>query len=198
MRSKGNLWVEGDANVSSEILTAVVMKRSIFWDITPCSPLKVNRSYEGTCHLDVQVEEWTKEATSVKQLYLLHADLFLGLFFQRSEDFFQFSGLIFFRSIKGKGWSRNLVSQEIELKSTRHFFNWWLNFRCNTKVKLSYNRWRSFEWNCSVWTTISKYFTVPEQVPVLPVYILFLISWRLYNFNISGGPIALLQRPSWL
>jgi hypothetical protein len=28
--------------VGFEVLTAVVMKSSIFWDITPCSPLKVN------------------------------------------------------------------------------------------------------------------------------------------------------------
>jgi hypothetical protein len=29
-------------NVGFEGLTAVVMKSTIFWDITPCSPLKVN------------------------------------------------------------------------------------------------------------------------------------------------------------
>jgi hypothetical protein len=34
-----------------EVLTAVVMKISIFLDITPCSPLKVNRSFEVTCRL---------------------------------------------------------------------------------------------------------------------------------------------------
>jgi hypothetical protein len=28
--------------VGFEVLTAVVMKRTIFWYITPCSPLKVN------------------------------------------------------------------------------------------------------------------------------------------------------------
>jgi hypothetical protein len=28
--------------VGFEVLTAVVMKSSIFWDITSCSPLKVN------------------------------------------------------------------------------------------------------------------------------------------------------------
>jgi hypothetical protein len=28
--------------VGVEILTAVVMKSTVFWDITPCSPLKVN------------------------------------------------------------------------------------------------------------------------------------------------------------
>jgi hypothetical protein len=29
--------------VGFEVLTAVVRKSIIFWDITPCSPLKVNR-----------------------------------------------------------------------------------------------------------------------------------------------------------
>jgi hypothetical protein len=28
--------------VGFEVLTAVVMKSTIFWDITPCSPLRVN------------------------------------------------------------------------------------------------------------------------------------------------------------
>jgi hypothetical protein len=31
--------------VGFEVLTAVVMKYSIFWVITPCSPLKVNRPF---------------------------------------------------------------------------------------------------------------------------------------------------------
>jgi hypothetical protein len=37
-----------------EIPTAVVMKRTIFWDITPCNPLKVNRRFEGTYPLHLQ------------------------------------------------------------------------------------------------------------------------------------------------
>jgi hypothetical protein len=37
-----------------EVLTAVVMKSSIFWDTKPCSPLKVNRRLEGTCRLHLQ------------------------------------------------------------------------------------------------------------------------------------------------
>jgi hypothetical protein len=40
--------------VGFEVLTAVVMKSSIFWDITPCSPLKVNRSFGGTCRFHLQ------------------------------------------------------------------------------------------------------------------------------------------------
>jgi hypothetical protein len=37
-----------------EVLTAVAMKSSIFWDITPCSPKKVNRRFEGIYRLHVQ------------------------------------------------------------------------------------------------------------------------------------------------
>jgi hypothetical protein len=32
------------------------VKSSIFWDITQCSPLKVNRHFVGTCHLHQQIE----------------------------------------------------------------------------------------------------------------------------------------------
>jgi hypothetical protein len=43
--------VTGDRRLSNavcvgfEVLTAVVMKCIVLWDITPCSPLKVNRRY---------------------------------------------------------------------------------------------------------------------------------------------------------
>jgi hypothetical protein len=39
---RGSLYAE------YEVLTAVVVKSTIYWDITPCSPLKVNRRFEGT------------------------------------------------------------------------------------------------------------------------------------------------------
>jgi hypothetical protein len=32
----------------------VALKCSMFWALTPCSPLKVNRSVGGTCHLHLQ------------------------------------------------------------------------------------------------------------------------------------------------
>jgi hypothetical protein len=37
-----------------EVLTAVVMKGSVFWDKTPCSPLKVKRRFGGKCRLHLQ------------------------------------------------------------------------------------------------------------------------------------------------
>jgi hypothetical protein len=41
-------WQQITLHVEFEALTVVVMKRTIFWDITPCSPLEVNRRFEGT------------------------------------------------------------------------------------------------------------------------------------------------------
>jgi hypothetical protein len=35
--------------VGFEVLIAVVTKSSVFWDITSCSPLKVNRCFGATC-----------------------------------------------------------------------------------------------------------------------------------------------------
>jgi hypothetical protein len=40
--------------VGFEILAAVVIKSSIFWDITPCSLLKANRSFRGLCRHHIQ------------------------------------------------------------------------------------------------------------------------------------------------
>jgi hypothetical protein len=40
-------FVKKKFSVGFESLTAVVMKSTIFWDITPCSPLKINRRFGG-------------------------------------------------------------------------------------------------------------------------------------------------------
>jgi hypothetical protein len=40
--------------VGFEVLTAVVMKSTIFWDITPCSPLSVNQRFGVTYYLHLQ------------------------------------------------------------------------------------------------------------------------------------------------
>jgi hypothetical protein len=41
--------------VGFEVLTVVVMKNSVFRDITLCSPLKVNGRFKGTYHNHLQV-----------------------------------------------------------------------------------------------------------------------------------------------
>jgi hypothetical protein len=40
--------------VGFEALTSVVMKNAIFWDITPCSPVKSSRCFGGKCCLHLQ------------------------------------------------------------------------------------------------------------------------------------------------
>jgi hypothetical protein len=57
-RSRGRLtssWYLG-----FEVLTAVGMKRPIFWDTKPCIPLYVNQRFEGTCRLHLQGRRITR------------------------------------------------------------------------------------------------------------------------------------------
>jgi hypothetical protein len=35
----------------SEVLTIMIMKSSLFWDIILCNPLKLNQYFRGTCSL---------------------------------------------------------------------------------------------------------------------------------------------------
>jgi hypothetical protein len=42
------------AETGFKVLIAVVIKTSIFWDITPCNQLKVNRRFGGTRHFNLQ------------------------------------------------------------------------------------------------------------------------------------------------
>jgi hypothetical protein len=40
-----------------EVLTAVVMKSSIFWDVIPCHALKINHCFRGMFDLHLHIEE---------------------------------------------------------------------------------------------------------------------------------------------
>jgi hypothetical protein len=46
-----NLNITQRKHVGFEVLTAVVTKSTISWDITPCSPLSVNRRLGSTRNL---------------------------------------------------------------------------------------------------------------------------------------------------
>jgi hypothetical protein len=69
-------------HVGFEVFTAVVMKSIIFWDITPCSPLSVNRRLEEHIASIFRVEEISSarnnQMASDKQSF--HAGLLLSLF----------------------------------------------------------------------------------------------------------------------
>jgi hypothetical protein len=53
-------------SVGFEVLTAVVMKNTLVWDITPTSPLKVNQRFGGHSTSIFRVEEYTEQGTSLK------------------------------------------------------------------------------------------------------------------------------------
>jgi hypothetical protein len=40
--------------VEFEVVTAVVIEKSVFWDIKLCGPLKVSHCFGGTCCLHLQ------------------------------------------------------------------------------------------------------------------------------------------------
>jgi hypothetical protein len=63
-----------------EVLTAVIMKSSIFGDITPCSPLKVYRCFRGTLQAELAT--------------CFHAGFLLGLFFDPEDG-----GNMFLRNV---------------------------------------------------------------------------------------------------
>jgi hypothetical protein len=43
-------WVQTLSVLGSQVLTALVMKSSVFWDITPYSSLKVNQRFGAATH----------------------------------------------------------------------------------------------------------------------------------------------------
>jgi hypothetical protein len=51
--------------VGFEVLTAVIMKNTSFWDTTPCSPLKVSRRFGRKYPLHLQGRSISQE-TSVR------------------------------------------------------------------------------------------------------------------------------------
>jgi hypothetical protein len=72
--------------IGFEVLTEVVMKSTIFWDITPCSPLSVNRRFGETYRLHLQGR---KNKLSKKSAWKLatcfHAGFLLSLFFDPED-----------------------------------------------------------------------------------------------------------------
>jgi hypothetical protein len=55
--------------VGFEVLTAVVMKNTIFMDITPCSPLKVNRRFGGTYRLHLQGRRISRARNQLESMW---------------------------------------------------------------------------------------------------------------------------------
>jgi hypothetical protein len=100
-------------HVGFEVLTAVVIKSSVFWDMTQCSPLKVDRRFRGTCPLHRQCWRVSQREISVKQ-----ATIFASLTLQPWRWRWQFTPKrrLTFNGLHG------VISQKVELfkQRTRH------------------------------------------------------------------------------
>jgi hypothetical protein len=75
------------------------MNSSIFWDITPDSPLKVNRRFGKTRRFYLQLRRISQakkqRKAGRKQDYLLHAGFFIGLSFDPEDG-----GDMFLRNVR--------------------------------------------------------------------------------------------------
>jgi hypothetical protein len=84
--------------VGFEVLTAVVMKSTIFWDIMPCSPLKANRHFRRTYRLHFQGRSISRTRYQHEIMWqaepCFHAGILLGLYFYPENG-----GNMFFRNV---------------------------------------------------------------------------------------------------
>jgi hypothetical protein len=73
--------------VGFEVLTAVVMKSSSFWDITPCNPLKVKRRFGGICRLYLQGRRISRARNQRESPWQAEAGFLLGLFLDLKDGY---------------------------------------------------------------------------------------------------------------
>jgi hypothetical protein len=73
--------------VGIEVLTAVVMKSCVFWDITPCSLLKNNRFFGGIYyHLqDRRKRQVRNKRESRWQAFFFHAGFLFDFLFEPDD-----------------------------------------------------------------------------------------------------------------
>jgi hypothetical protein len=70
------------AIVRFEVLAALNTKITIFWDITPYSPLNVNRRFGGTYRLHLQ----GRKISQTLLVTCFHAGFLPGLFFDPEDE----------------------------------------------------------------------------------------------------------------
>jgi hypothetical protein len=66
-------------SVGFQVGTPAAMKRNIFWNITPFSPLKGNQRFEGTYRLHLQDRRISRARNQLVTSF--YAGFLLGLFF---------------------------------------------------------------------------------------------------------------------
>jgi hypothetical protein len=129
-------------HVGSEVLTAVVMESSIFWDITPCSPLKVRArlclppaftpvsclaysstlKMEAKCSSETSVDFQRTTRSYIPEYRTLYMNIPFYAFFPQSELNYCLSDPSHVSSPKIFYWSwENLVRCTVQLFGQRHY-----------------------------------------------------------------------------
>jgi hypothetical protein len=62
--NRKSFYREHEQKLGFEVFTAVVMKSTVFWDITPCSPLSVKRRFGGKYRLHLHGRRNVQHETS--------------------------------------------------------------------------------------------------------------------------------------
>jgi hypothetical protein len=62
------------------------MKSTIFWDITPCSPLKVKLRFGGTYRLHLHGRRISQARNQALLANSFHGGFFLGSFFDPEDE----------------------------------------------------------------------------------------------------------------
>jgi hypothetical protein len=97
-----------DVDVGFEVLRAMVMKSSIFWDITPCSSLKVNLCFGGKFRLHLQGRGISQAGFTLLATYFTLVSCLAYFFDPKSR--LAFNGL------------HDIISQKIELYKSICYF----------------------------------------------------------------------------
>jgi hypothetical protein len=156
-------------DVGFEVLTAVVMKSSIFWNIMSYSPLKVNRRFLRTCRLHFQGRNMEQVASRALAWLILrpwrwrrHVPPKCPLTFSRLHDV-MYQKIEFFKSLRScifdsweilkslKKWLefRSRVSSDFVCTERVGFWHIFQVPSSNLGLDMDYADWR-FSWFCQL------------------------------------------------
>jgi hypothetical protein len=79
------------SHIGFEVLTAMVKNSSVFWNKTPCGPLKANRRFGGICRLHLQGRKINR---AIPICYLFRAGFLRGSFVDPEDG-----GDMFFQNV---------------------------------------------------------------------------------------------------
>jgi hypothetical protein len=162
-------------HVEFEVLTAVVVKNTVFWDITPSSPLKVNRRFGGTSCLPSKIPAWKQSNFQrITRSYIPenHTVITLHCLLHHVNTLFYFTvrwGITWLKAkIIGRDAGRSSYDLVRSALSVRIFG---LRIRENTRRTVRYLRVGIWMWNsnCHFIMALSSWISVCRKLSPLNI-----------------------------